>query len=161
MTDAEANQVQVRISTLKTQRAIRDRKRRPLSGVAVCADCGKKLVYIQKGKGTEYLRCGQLECPSRHKMIRSDWLFEVLQYSLAMHAKAVAPLLGQPKVEPPEVAALRQEIQMLQKITGTEAVIRAKEDEIQRLQGEDSDTPLQVLITALKLPQFWLRTMSR
>jgi DNA invertase Pin-like site-specific DNA recombinase len=157
MTDAEAHRIQIRLATLKTERGIRGRRRRPFSGLVKCHHCGKSLLYIQKRAGTEYLRCGQFDCPSRLKYIRADQIFGVLQFSLAMHARKVAPLLGQPRVDPPEVLALRREIQTLQGISGTEEVVAAKQAELQRLQGEDADTPIRALVAALRLPHFWLQ----
>ena len=157
MSDEEANRVRVRLSTMKTEKAMAGRRRRPLSGLVRCAHCGKTLTYIQKGRGTEYLRCNQYECPSRFKYVRADLVFGVLQYALAMHAKTVAPLLGQPSVEPPEVAVLRREIKTLSAISGTDDVVASKEAEILRLLGEDTETPIKALIAALRLPHFWLQ----
>ena len=159
--DVESFAIKSRLSAGQTNKAIGNRTRRMFSGLIKCHHCGRALTYKLSGNSTWYLRCANLACKRRHKMIRADQVFQVLQYSLAEHAKALVPLLQRPKVDPPEVAGLLKEIETLLPIAGTEAVIEAKRVEINKLRKADHETPAWMLIGALRSPMFWLQSDER
>ena len=131
------------------------------TGLVRCADCRKGLTYKLSGQRTWYLRCCDLHCKNRNRLVRADLVFAVLQYSLSEHARALLPILQQPAVDPPEVAALLAEIATLEKISGTEKVVEAKRGEINRLRSHDATTPGWLLIGALRSQTFWLQSDER
>jgi hypothetical protein len=100
------------------------------TGLVRCSKCRNALGYKKGGTSQLYLRCPRVECEHGSKSIHADTVFQVLQFSLAMHAEAIAPLLNRPKTTPPEVMQLESEIQTLSGIAGTESVIDAKRAEI-------------------------------
>ena len=160
--DAEALSIKARLDAGKTNRAIRDRTRRMFSGLIKCHHCGRALTYKLSGKSTWYLRCPNLVCERKQKMIRADQVFQVFQYSLAEHARGIgSTVLQRPKVDPPEVDGLLKEIETLTGITGTEAVVEAKRAEINKLRKADHETPAWMLIGALRSPMFWLQSDER
>ncbi|HGY5558667.1 MAG TPA: hypothetical protein ACN46T_06635 [Prochlorococcus sp.] len=76
-------------------------------------------------------------CEKRSKSISLDQVFGVLQYALSEHAKALLPLLQRPKTDPPEVFALKAQIETLKTVPGTDEVVEAKQLEINRLRETD------------------------
>jgi hypothetical protein len=161
ISDAEHEAINVRMAAMATNQGVRGRTVRMFTGLARCADCGKALAYKLSGRSTWYLRCCDLFCPNRNRLIRADLVFAVLQYSLNEHARALLPILQQPAVDPPGVAALLAEIAVLEKITGTETVVEAKRAEINRLRRHDATTPGWLLIGALRSATFWLQSDER
>ena len=160
ISDAEAETIRSRLSAAaqSTSRAVGSRELRMFSGLVRCADCGKTLVHKVSGRATWYLRCANPQCPQKNKTIRVDRVFAVMQWSCANHARALVPLLDRPAVDPPQVVALQAEIQMLEAITGTDAVIAAKRKEIAALRGGQSDLPAWALVAAMRSPMFWLQS---
>lgn len=71
-----------------------------------------------------------------------------MQFVLMEHAAAMVPLLDRPKVYPPEIAKLQQEIEALAGIIGTEALIETKRAEIAALRVSSSETPQWLLLGA-------------
>lgn len=128
-----------------------------LTGLTRCSKCSNALGYKTGGTSQLYLRCQRPECEHASKAIHVDTVFGVLQFSLAIHAKAIAPLLNRPKTTPPEVMQLESEIQTLSGIAGTESVVDAKRAEIAQLQSTDSETPAYLLMGMLRSPTFWLQ----
>lgn len=159
ITDQEHQVIKDRLQAVNTatNSGVRGRQRRMLTGLVRCSKCGVCLTYKKGGTSQLYLRCSTPECDHSSKAIHADRVVQVLQYALAMHAKALVPLLRKPASTPPEVFKLQAEIEMLQQIAGTEAVIDAKRVEIARLQGEDTSTPAWLLIGMLRSPTFWLQ----
>jgi DNA invertase Pin-like site-specific DNA recombinase len=161
ISDAEHAAIKVRMEAMTTNQGVRGRTVRMFTGLTRCADCRKALSYKLSGQSTWYLRCANNACKSRNRMVRADLVFAVLQYSLPEHARALVPLLQQPEVDPPEVAALLAEITTLEKISGTDAVVEAKRGEINALRNRDSSTPAWLLIGALRSPLFWMQSDER
>jgi DNA invertase Pin-like site-specific DNA recombinase len=161
ISDAEHEAINVRMEAMSTNQGVRGRTVRMFTGLARCGDCGKALAYKLSGRSTWYLRCCDLFCTNRNRLIRADLVFAVLQYSLSEHARHLLPILQQPAVDPPGVAALLAEIAVLEKITGTESVVEAKRGEINRLRRHDATTPGWLLIGALRSPSFWLQSDER
>jgi DNA invertase Pin-like site-specific DNA recombinase len=157
ISDVEAEAIRVRLEAGVTLRGLRDRPARMFTGLVRCSCCGRNLVYKVSGRATTYLRCALIGCERRGRMIREDKLFAVLQYALPEHARALVPLLTKPAVDPPEVAALQAEIEVLRGIAGTDAVVEAKRAEINRLRTSDAATPGWLLVGALRSPTFWLQ----
>ena len=159
ITDEEHQRIKQRLlsASTATNSGLRNRKRRMLTGLARCSKCRNALGYKTGGTSQLYLRCQRPECEHASKAIHVDTVFGVLQFSLAMHAKAIAPLLNRPKTTPPEVMQLESEIQTLSGIAGTESVIDAKRAEIARLRSTDTDTPALLLVGMLRSPTFWLQ----
>lgn len=140
-----------------TKSGLRNRKRGMLTGLARCSKCGNALGYKTGSTSQLYLRCQRQECEHVSKAIHADIVFQVLQFSLAMHAEAIALLMNRPKTMPPELMQLESEIQTLSGITGTESVIEAKRPEIARLRSADSDTPALLLVGMFRSPTFSLQ----
>ena len=161
ISDAEHEAIKVRLSAMTTNQGVRGRTTRMFTGLVRCADCRKGLTYKLSGQRTWYLRCCDLHCKNRNRLVRADLVFAVLQYSLSEHARALLPILQQPAVDPPEVAALLAEIATLEKISGTEKVVEAKRGEINRLRSHDATTPGWLLIGALRSQTFWLQSDER
>lgn len=143
-------------------RAIRDRKRRIFSGVWHCADCGNRLAYKLQSKardnGVVYLRCGNQRCRRRGKYIRHDQVLAVLQFAVHQHALSLIPLLDRPAVDPAQVGVLQAEIKMLSAVSGTEELIRQKQDQINKLRLQTADTPQWLMVATLQSQQFWLQS---
>ena len=159
ITDEEHRRIKERLlkTSTATNSGLRGRQRRMLTGLARCSKCNNCLTYKQGGVNQLYLRCCSLKCEHGSKSIHADTVVQVLQFSLAMHAKDLAPLLNRPKTTPPEVMKLEQEITMLAQIDGTESVIEAKRTEINKLQAIDSETPAWLLVGMLRSQSFWLQ----
>lgn len=157
ISDGEHEAIKRRAEAFTTNRALRGRPVRMLTGIAKCADCGFGLNYKITGRATTYLRCNNIMCRRKGKSIRGDDLFGVLQYSLGEHARALVPILQRPAVDPPEVAVLQREIEVLQAVTGTAELVEAKRAEINRLRSADTTTPAWLLVAALRSPMFWLK----
>lgn len=113
ISDAEHDAIKIRLAAASTMQGLRGRELRMFSGLVKCADCNVSLGYKLSGKSTLYLRCNHVTCKRRNKLIRADQVFQVLQYSLSEHAKALVPILQRPAVDPPEVAVLQREIEAL------------------------------------------------
>ncbi len=158
ISDTEHDAIKVRLAASRTNQALRGRDVRMFTGLCKCQTCGKTLAYKLSGTSTLYLRCCNPICVRKNKMIRADQVFQVLQYSLSEHARALLPTLQRPAVDPPQVATLQREIETLQGIAGTESVIEAKRLEIQQLRGRDHTTPGWLLIGALRSPMLWLQS---
>jgi len=161
ISDAEHEALKIRVAGLQMHKAIRGRTVRMFSGLVRCKECNRATSYKLNGKATWYLRCATPGCSYRSRMIRLDRVFGVAQYALAMHAKAILPILQRPAVDPPEVATLQREIETLQPITGTGALIEAKRAEINRLRAVDTSTPGWLLVGALRSQGFWLMDDDR
>ena len=157
VSDAEHEAIKVRLAAASTQQGLRGRAPRMLTGLVRCADCRRTLTHKLSGTSTLYLRCALIGCKRRNRMIRADQVFQVLQYSLSEHARALLPILQRPAVDPPEVAVLQREIEQLQGISGTESVVEAKRAEINRLRASDTETPGWLLVGLLRSPMFWLQ----
>ena len=160
ITDAQHELIKSKLSTQPLQKAIRNRQRRMFSGIFKCGCCGNVLSYkvtsAKKGGRAPYLRCGTVRCKNFAKHVSVDRLFGVLQYAMHRQAQLLVPLLDRPAVDPPEIGQLQSEIRMLQAITGTEALIEAKQAEINRIRSQDTDQPSWVIVAALQSPNFWL-----
>ena len=111
ITDEEHQRIKQRLLSASTapNSGSRYRKGRMLTGLARCSKCRNALGYKTGGTSQLYLRCQRPECEHASKAIHVDTVFGVLQFSLAMHAKAIAPLLNRPKTTPPEVMQLESE----------------------------------------------------
>ena len=158
MTDAEHDLIRTRLSQSNFNKGLRNRQRRMFSNLARCADCGYALVYrvSEKSGKTQYLRCKHRHCPKKTKAIHADRVFQVMQFALGEHASAMVPHLDRPKVDPPEISKLQAEISALGAISGTEALIEAKQQEIARLRISLSDTTQWLLIGAARSVAFWM-----
>ena len=157
VSDAEHEATKVRLAAASTQQGLRGRAPKMLTGLVRCADCRRTLTHKLSGTSTLYLRCALISCKRRNRMIRADQVFQVLQYSLSEHARALLPILQRPAVDPPEAAVLQREIEQLQGISGTESVVEAKRAEINRLRASDTETPGWLLVGLLRSPMFWLQ----
>lgn len=161
ISDAQRELILAKLATRTHQRALRDRQRRMFSGIFRCADCGNLLAYkFQSGaranRGPGYLRCNNRACRRSQKHIRLNTVFGVMQFALHQHAQVLAPLLDRPQVDPIQVGQLKAEIQILKAITGTEALVAQKEDQITRIRSQDSTTPAWILVGLLQAQTFWL-----
>lgn len=161
VSDAEMAAIKTRMSAGTTDRAIGTRTRRMFSGLVKCSECGRAMTYKISGKSTTYLRCSYLQCSRRNKAIRAGQVYEVLQYSLSEHAAALVPLLQRPRTDPPEVAELQRQIEVLETVSGTESVIEGKRAEINRLRQSDHETPGWLLVALMRSPGFWLQDETR
>lgn len=158
ISDAEHAAIRARLEGMTTNQGVRGRTVRMFTGLVRCADCKQSLNYKISGQSTQYLRCSRATCKRRRKCIRADQVFGVLQFSLPEHARALLPLLQQPSVDPPEVVELQRQIETLQNIPGTDAVVEQKRAEINLLRSADTTTPAWLLIGALRSPMFWLQS---
>jgi DNA invertase Pin-like site-specific DNA recombinase len=161
ISDAEHDAIKTRLAAASTLQGVRGRTLRMFTGLVYCQDCKVAMTYKLSGQSTLYLRCSNALCPKRAKQIRADQVFQVLQYSLPEHARALLPLLQRPKVDSPEVIALQREIEQLTGISGAEGLIEVKRGEINRLRATDTETPAWLLIGALRSPMFWLQSDER
>jgi len=157
ITDAEHQAILTRMQQARTNKARRGRQQRMFSGLCRCNDCGEVLMYRIIRTDLQYLRCSNQLCKRRSKAIRLDKVFAVLQYAINLHALTLVPLLNQPKSDPPEVFKLQAEINQLRAISGTEAVIQAKEQEIAKLRSLDDAAPARLIVGALRSQSFWLQ----
>lgn len=155
ITDAEWEQMQQRLKQSKTLQGLAGKSPRMLTGLCRCSVCGKTMTHRQSKQSTLYLRCVDLLCPKRHKSIRVDRVFAVLQYSLPAHARALLPVLNRPKTDPEGVYQLQVDIKALEGISGTEALVEQKREQINELRLNQSDVPSWLLIGALRSPTFW------
>jgi len=71
------------------------------------------------------------------------------------------PLLRRPRVDPPEVTPLLDDIKGLEGISGTAALIEQKRALVNELRSADTITPGWLLIGALRSPTLWLQSDER
>jgi hypothetical protein len=137
-----------------------------ITGLLKCNDCGRTLAYKLSAPSTLYLRCAQISCKRRNRMIRADQVFGVLQYSLSEHARALLPILQRPAVDSPEVVELQREISQdeaslktapMSKRPALRAGIESMRAEVNRLRASDTETPGWLLFGLLRSPMFWLQ----
>jgi len=95
-------------------------------------------------------------CPKASKAISADQVFGVLQYATALHAKQLVSVLQRPKTDPPGVAQLRDQIQVLETIPGSEELIERKRLEIKELMTQETELPSWLTIAAVRSMNFWL-----
>ena len=163
LTDAEADLIKAQLAATNFNQGLRNRQRRFFSNLARCADCGYALTYRISDKvgKTQYLRCKHRHCPKSTKAIHVDRVFGVMQFALMEHAAALVPLLDRPKVDPPEIAKLQQEVEALAGISGTEALIETKRAEIAALRVSPSETPQWLLLGAARSMAFWMQDEAK
>ena len=162
MSDAEHEAVKRRLAAGLTHRAVRGRTVRMFTGLIACDCCGGALTYKTfQRSNVVYLRCGRVGCPKNSKSINVEQVFAVLQYALSEHAKDLLPILQRPKTDPPEVMVIKQQIEVLQTVPGTEELIESKRQEINHLRSADTETPAWLLIGLMRSPTFWLQDQVR
>ena len=55
------------------------------------------------------------------------------------------------------MSVLQQEIKVLKAVSGTDDLIAQKQDQINRLRAQDSDTPAWLIVSTLQSQSFWLQ----
>ena len=123
-----------------------------LTGLCWCPNCGKKLKYAGT-RSVNSVLCTTRGCVSRYKSTRESLIVESVNKALA----AKATQLGQHITEePPEAAALRDQIDRLQKLNDPDLddVIKAKQQKLTSLLATSSPTDRK-RVAALAQPEAW------
>ena len=123
-----------------------------LTGLCWCPNCGKKLAYAGT-RSVNSVLCTTRGCISRYKSTRESLIVEAVNKALA----AKATQLGQHITEePPEAAALRDQIDRLQKLNDPdlEDAINAKQQKLKNLLATSSPTDRK-RVAALAQPEAW------
>ena len=128
------------------------RKPKILTGLCWCPNCGKKLAYAG-GRSIPSVICTTRGCVSRFKGTRESVIVEQVNKSLAAKAEQLGQHISE---EPPEAAALRDQIDRLQKLNDPdlEEAIQTKQQKLRNLMATASPTD-QNRVAALAQPEAW------
>ena len=84
-----------------------------LTGLGWCPNCGKRLKYAGRTRTIKSLLCTTRGCVSRYKSTHESLIVKAINKALAAKAKELGQHITD---EPPEAAALRDQIDRLQKL---------------------------------------------
>ena len=124
-----------------------------LTGLCWCPNCGKRLKYAGRTRSIKSVLCTTRGCISRYKSTHESLIVEAVNKALA----AKATQLGQHITEePPEAAALRDQIDQLQKLNDPdlEEAIQTKQQKLRNLLATASPTDRE-RVAALAQPEAW------
>ena len=109
-----------------------------LTGLGWCPNCGKKLKYAG-GRTIPSVVCTTRGCISRYKCTHESLIVEAINKALANKAEQLGQHITE---EPPEAAALRDQIHRLQKLNDPDLddVIKAKQQKLTNLLATASPT---------------------
>jgi DNA invertase Pin-like site-specific DNA recombinase len=129
-----------------------DRKPKILTGLCWCPNCNKKTAYAGSRK-TEAIICTTRDCVSRYKGTRESVIIKEVNKALAAKAEQLGQHISE---EPPEAAALRDQIDRLQKLNDPdlEEAIAAKQQKLRNLMATSSPTDRE-RVAALAQPDAW------
>ena len=123
-----------------------------LTGLCWCPNCGRKLPYAG-GRTINSMICTTRGCISRYKSTRESVIVEAVNKALAVKAKQLGQHITE---EPPEAAALRDQIDRLQKLNDPdlEEAIQTKQQKLKNLLATSSPTDRE-RVAALAQPEAW------
>ena len=124
-----------------------------LTGLCWCPNCGKKLTYAG-GRSIPSVICTTRGCISRYKSTHESLIAEAVNKALASKAEQLGQHITE---EPPEAAALRDQIDRLQKLNDPDLddVIQAKQQKLTNLLATASPTDRK-RVAALAQPEAWV-----
>ena len=123
-----------------------------LTGLCWCPNCGKKLKYAG-GRTIPSVVCTTRGCVSRYKSTHESLIVEAVNKALANKAEQLGQHITE---EPPEAAALRDQIDRLQKLNDPDLddAIKAKQQKLTNLLATSSPTDRK-RVAALAQPEAW------
>ena len=116
-------------------RPLEGKRTRPLTGIVSCADCGRLLEHHRAGKGNPLtLRCTNIGCPSRWKVIREADTRVLLLMLMQMQAR--------------KIAAHWQEIEAARagKVSPEQVELRGQIEDLEKVQSQMQDQGLQAVL---------------
>ena len=123
-----------------------------LTGLCWCPNCGKKLKYAG-GRTIPAVICATRGCVSRYKSTHESLIVEAVNKALAAKAEQLGQHITE---EPPEAAALRDQIDRLQKLNDPdlEDAIKTKQQKLTNLLATASPTD-RARVAALADEKAW------
>ena len=123
-----------------------------LTGLCWCPNCGKKLKYAG-GRTIPAVICATRGCISRYKSTHESLVIEAVNKALAAKAEQLGQHITE---EPPEAAALRDQIDRLQKLNDPdlEDAIKTKQQKLTNLLATASPTD-RARVAALADEKAW------
>lgn len=109
------------------------RKIRPLTGLCVCSECGKRMTYVAQRKHAS-LKCKGDKCSQLYRSTREELIIRYALNALTTKAaEAMAAAVNQPIS--PEIIELQRQIEALQRLNDpdTQPLITAKKNKLQSL----------------------------
>ena len=129
-----------------------------LTGLLRCAGCGH-LLRRNSSNGVAWWRCRHRLCTARGGA-REDRILPVVIEACAVEARRLAVLLAQPQAEDPAVAAMRDELELMERMAArnpdNRAMAAAVAEQRQRIESlRRSETPAVSDATARALQDPW------